>query len=68
MLSFWSSWYSIANVAVNTIVLNYSVTFAVNSIEIVFGKVDDGVRSAGVDGNVYEIVSPPNVKLFLRDP
>ncbi len=38
-----------------------------NSIEVVRGNDNDGVGSEIVDGNVHEIVSLPNVKLFLRD-
>ncbi len=51
----------------NSVDLNYSVTFAVNSIEVVRGKDNDGVSSDIVDGNVHEIVNLTNVKLFLRD-
>ncbi len=67
MLSFWPSWHSIVNVAVNSIDLNYSVNFAVNAIEVVCGKDNDGVSSDIVYGNVHDIVDLPNVKLFLRD-
>ena len=43
----------------NHIDANYSVNFAVNSVEIVDGKVLDAVSCDVVDGKVYDIVGLP---------
>ena len=47
---------------------DYSVNVAVNSVGIVDGKVLDAVSCDIVGGKVYDIVSLPNAKLFLREP
>lgn len=57
----------IVNCLANYTDANYPVHFAVNSIEIVDGRVLDAVSCEVVDGKVLEIVGLPVVKLFLRE-